>query len=137
MATVDGEQTRPTSVIKKTLNPYWNEQFDLYVSACVCVIMRIPPLTVWSSPCSVRSTKRASSLSRFSIRRNSKRRTRASWVSSMSGSEMSSIYRWVVMVRLLALSPLQNVFFREADIYFLTLRRQKCSQEISRSQTTI
>jgi E3 ubiquitin-protein ligase NEDD4 len=31
VATVNGEQTRTTSVIKKTLNPYWNESFDLYV----------------------------------------------------------------------------------------------------------
>ena len=27
--TVDGEQTNTTSVIKKTLNPYWNESFDM------------------------------------------------------------------------------------------------------------
>jgi E3 ubiquitin-protein ligase NEDD4 len=27
--TVDGEQTHTTSVIKKTLNPYWNENFDV------------------------------------------------------------------------------------------------------------
>lgn len=32
VATVGGEQTHTTSVIKKTLNPYWNEIFDLYVS---------------------------------------------------------------------------------------------------------
>jgi len=30
--TVDGEQTKTTSVIKKTLNPYWNESFDVYVA---------------------------------------------------------------------------------------------------------
>ncbi|KAF2461315.1 hypothetical protein BDY21DRAFT_331779 [Lineolata rhizophorae] len=29
VATIDGEQTRTTSVIKKTLNPYWNESFDM------------------------------------------------------------------------------------------------------------
>jgi E3 ubiquitin-protein ligase NEDD4 len=29
--TVDSEQTRTTSVIKKTLNPYWNENFDVSV----------------------------------------------------------------------------------------------------------
>jgi E3 ubiquitin-protein ligase NEDD4 len=29
--TVDGEQTKTTSVIKRTLNPYWNESFDVYV----------------------------------------------------------------------------------------------------------
>lgn len=27
--TVDAEQTHTTSVIKKTLNPYWNESFDV------------------------------------------------------------------------------------------------------------
>jgi len=31
VATIGGEQTRTTSVIKKTLNPYWNEVFDMYV----------------------------------------------------------------------------------------------------------
>jgi E3 ubiquitin-protein ligase NEDD4 len=29
--TVDSEQTNTTSVIKKTLNPYWNESFDMSV----------------------------------------------------------------------------------------------------------
>ncbi|KAI9811485.1 MAG: hypothetical protein M1827_005468 [Pycnora praestabilis] len=29
VATMDGVQTRTTSVIKKTLNPYWNESFDM------------------------------------------------------------------------------------------------------------
>ncbi|KAG9302523.1 hypothetical protein G9A89_007227 [Geosiphon pyriformis] len=29
VVTVDGEQTQTTSVIKKTLNPYWNESFEL------------------------------------------------------------------------------------------------------------
>ncbi|KAJ5714208.1 uncharacterized protein N7483_011389 [Penicillium malachiteum] len=32
VATVGGEQTHTTSVIKKTLNPYWNEPFDLKVN---------------------------------------------------------------------------------------------------------
>lgn len=31
VATINGEQTKTTSVIKKTLNPYWNESFDLSV----------------------------------------------------------------------------------------------------------
>lgn len=30
VATIGGEQTRTTSVIKKTLNPYWNESFDMF-----------------------------------------------------------------------------------------------------------
>lgn len=29
VVTVDGEQTHTTTVIKKTLNPYWNESFDV------------------------------------------------------------------------------------------------------------
>ncbi|KIX04511.1 E3 ubiquitin-protein ligase RSP5 [Rhinocladiella mackenziei CBS 650.93] len=32
VATISGEQTRTTSVIKKTLNPYWNEAFDMRVT---------------------------------------------------------------------------------------------------------
>ncbi|KAL1923673.1 uncharacterized protein VTP21DRAFT_8653 [Calcarisporiella thermophila] len=32
VVTVDGEQTRTTSAIRKTLNPYWNQSFDLQVS---------------------------------------------------------------------------------------------------------
>ncbi|KAI8983859.1 hypothetical protein BDB01DRAFT_790372 [Pilobolus umbonatus] len=32
IVTVDGEQTHTTTVMKKTLNPYWNESFDLNVT---------------------------------------------------------------------------------------------------------
>ncbi|EXJ58594.1 E3 ubiquitin-protein ligase hulA [Cladophialophora yegresii CBS 114405] len=32
VATISGEQTRTTSVIRKTLNPYWNEAFDMRVT---------------------------------------------------------------------------------------------------------
>ena len=32
IVTVDGEQTHTTSVIKKTLNPYWNDSFDVSVN---------------------------------------------------------------------------------------------------------
>lgn len=28
--TIDGSQTQTTQVIKKTLNPFWNQSFDLY-----------------------------------------------------------------------------------------------------------
>jgi E3 ubiquitin-protein ligase NEDD4 len=28
--TVDGEQTKTTEAIRKTLNPYWNQSFDVY-----------------------------------------------------------------------------------------------------------
>jgi E3 ubiquitin-protein ligase NEDD4 len=42
VATIGGEQTRTTGVIKKTLNPYWNESFDMYVSLYrfVCAYVR-------------------------------------------------------------------------------------------------
>lgn len=43
VATVNGEQTRTTSVIKKTVNPYWDESFDLCVQQllpCECTFDR-------------------------------------------------------------------------------------------------
>ena len=40
MATINGEQTRTTSVIKKTLNPYWNESFDMYVISRERLLLR-------------------------------------------------------------------------------------------------
>ncbi|KAF9036746.1 hypothetical protein BJ165DRAFT_1505667 [Panaeolus papilionaceus] len=39
--TVDGEQTNTTSVIKKTLNPYWNENFDMTVKDSSVVAVQI------------------------------------------------------------------------------------------------
>lgn len=39
VATVDGEQTKTTSVIKRTLNPYWNESFDLYENPLLIAAM--------------------------------------------------------------------------------------------------
>ncbi|KAK6535166.1 hypothetical protein TWF694_001639 [Orbilia ellipsospora] len=39
--TVDGEQTHTTTVIKKTLNPYWNESFDVNVTDSSIVAVQI------------------------------------------------------------------------------------------------
>ena len=39
--TVDGEQTHTTSVIKKTLNPYWNDSFDITVTDSSVVAVQI------------------------------------------------------------------------------------------------
>lgn len=39
--TVDAEQTHTTSVIKKTLNPYWNESFDINVKESSVVAVQI------------------------------------------------------------------------------------------------
>ncbi|KAK6339056.1 hypothetical protein TWF696_009849 [Orbilia brochopaga] len=39
--TVDGEQTHTTTVIKKTLNPYWNESFDVNVNEGSIVAVQI------------------------------------------------------------------------------------------------
>lgn len=41
VVTVDGEQTHTTSVIKKTLNPYWNENFDITVKDSSVVAVQI------------------------------------------------------------------------------------------------
>jgi Ca2+-dependent lipid-binding protein len=41
VATLNGEQTNTTSVIKRTLNPYWNETFEMCVP-------RLPlPVGLW------------------------------------------------------------------------------------------
>ena len=37
--TVDAEQTHTTSVIKKTLNPYWNENFDVCVAIALSTLL--------------------------------------------------------------------------------------------------
>ncbi|WFD28892.1 HECT-type E3 ubiquitin transferase [Malassezia nana] len=41
IVTVDGEQTHTTSVIKKTLNPYWNDSFDVTVNDASVVAVQI------------------------------------------------------------------------------------------------
>ena len=45
--TADGEQTRSTSVIKKTLNPYWNEAFILRVSNDSIITIQIFDQKKW------------------------------------------------------------------------------------------
>ena len=81
VATINGEQTRTTSVIKKTLNPYWNESFDMYAALGLGLArLRIMTLTHDTG----KSTKRAFWRFRSLTRRSSRRRTRASWASSMS-----------------------------------------------------
>ncbi|TPX44170.1 hypothetical protein SeLEV6574_g04666 [Synchytrium endobioticum] len=41
VVTVDGEQTHTTTVIKKSLNPYWNESFDIEVGANSVITVQI------------------------------------------------------------------------------------------------
>ncbi|RKO86384.1 hypothetical protein BDK51DRAFT_30676 [Blyttiomyces helicus] len=41
VVTVDAEQTHTTSVIKRTLNPYWNESFDITVSNTSVIAVQI------------------------------------------------------------------------------------------------
>ncbi|KAI8342036.1 E3 ubiquitin-protein ligase RSP5 [Chlamydoabsidia padenii] len=41
VVTVDGEQTHTTTVMKKTLNPYWNESFDLQVSNTSVIAVQV------------------------------------------------------------------------------------------------
>src|SRR5271170_4876028 len=78
--TVDGEQTKTTSVIKKTLNPYWNESFDVY---------RL--LSSSSTDMQVWSRNPVLLLYRYSINESSRRRTRDFLASSMFGLAKFSI----------------------------------------------
>lgn len=41
IVTVDGEQTNTTSVIKKTLNPYWNDSFDVTVTDSSVIAVQV------------------------------------------------------------------------------------------------
>ncbi|BFZ57415.1 hypothetical protein PYCC9005_004467 [Savitreella phatthalungensis] len=41
VVTVDGEQTHTTSVIKKTVNPYWNESFEINVKESSIIAVQI------------------------------------------------------------------------------------------------
>ncbi|KAI9511320.1 HECT-domain-containing protein [Russula earlei] len=41
VVTVDSEQTNTTSVIRRTLNPYWNEQFDVTVKDSSVIAVQI------------------------------------------------------------------------------------------------
>ncbi|GAN03456.1 ubiquitin-protein ligase [Mucor ambiguus] len=41
VVTVDGEQTHTTTVMKKTLNPYWNESFDLQVNSSSVIAVQV------------------------------------------------------------------------------------------------
>ncbi|CAG8459561.1 16376_t:CDS:10 [Acaulospora morrowiae] len=41
VVTVDGEQTHTTSVIKRSLNPYWNESFDILVTGQSVIAVQI------------------------------------------------------------------------------------------------
>ena len=42
VATINGDQTQTTQASKRSLNPYWNEQFDLYV---------VDPRLTYLQPC--------------------------------------------------------------------------------------
>ncbi|RUP50997.1 hypothetical protein BC936DRAFT_136672 [Jimgerdemannia flammicorona] len=41
VVTVDGEQTHTTTVMKKTLNPYWNESFDMQVTNLSVIAVQV------------------------------------------------------------------------------------------------
>ncbi|KAI8808254.1 hypothetical protein BJ742DRAFT_285897 [Cladochytrium replicatum] len=47
VVTVDGEQTHTTSVIKRTLNPYWNESFEISVTNNSVVAVQIFDQKKW------------------------------------------------------------------------------------------
>jgi hypothetical protein len=91
--TVDAEQTHTTSVIKKTLNPYWNESFDMFVP----VHFFVGFFANWRI--SARLKIRPSSRCRSLISVNSRDGTKDFWVSLTFMSMMFSIWGLVVMVR--------------------------------------
>ncbi|TPX54318.1 hypothetical protein PhCBS80983_g05973 [Powellomyces hirtus] len=47
VVTVDGEQTHTTSPVKRTLNPYWNESFDISVTNSSTVAVQIFDQRKW------------------------------------------------------------------------------------------
>ena len=74
VATIGGEQTRTTGVIKKTLNPYWNESFDMYVASYPHMPTCRKMLMVTTGERRMRVYWRFRSLTR----RSSRKRTKAS-----------------------------------------------------------
>ncbi|KAJ3198198.1 hypothetical protein HDU82_001259, partial [Entophlyctis luteolus] len=46
--TVNGEQTRTTQVAKRTLNPYWNESFDLTLTNAAIVTIQVFDQKLWT-----------------------------------------------------------------------------------------
>ena len=69
VATINGEQTKTTAVSKRTLNPYWNEPFDLYAT------FPSHGIDDHANTCSpVELMKIVSSQYRYSTRRSSRRR---------------------------------------------------------------
>jgi hypothetical protein len=74
VATINGEQTKTTTVSKRTLNPYWNESFDLYENSQLfdSLLHNYLPSDI-AGP-----TKTASWQSKSLTRKSSRRRIRAS-----------------------------------------------------------
>ncbi|KAJ3406591.1 hypothetical protein HDU80_010889 [Chytriomyces hyalinus] len=48
VVTVNGEQTKTTQVVKKTLNPYWNESFDLTLTNASTITIQIFDQKQWT-----------------------------------------------------------------------------------------
>ena len=86
VATIGGEQTQTTSVIKKTLNPYWNESFDMYGAVTLGKVS-------CANKYSGERQKKVYWLFRSSTRKSLKRRIKGFWVSSMCELEQSWIWR--------------------------------------------
>ena len=94
VATIGGEQTRTTGVIKKTLNPYWNESFDMYVLRRTDTLLHGMTLTNLAGARPTRVYSQFKSLTR----RSSRKRTRASLEWSTCASAACLIWTLVEMV---------------------------------------
>ena len=47
--TIDGEQTKTTSIAKRTLNPYWNQDFDFRVQATSVLTVQVFDQSKWKN----------------------------------------------------------------------------------------
>lgn len=95
--TVDAEQTHTTSVIKKTLNPYWNESFDMCVMGAGSLELHLSH--IFSHLISAAPSKiPLLSLSRYLTSANSRDAIRVFLELLMSESATFSISIWVGMV---------------------------------------
>jgi hypothetical protein len=121
VATIGGEQTRTTGVIKKTLNPYWNESFDMYVSlycfVCAYRKMLINPTGA--------QRMRAYWQFRSLTRRSSRKRTRAS--SESSTCALAACLTWT-LAEMVSFSTV----LRSSQVLTYI---QRCSLETSESRT--
>ena len=119
VATIGGEQTRTTGVIKKTLNPYWNESFDMYVPLLSSIYYCRRTLT---SSTGARPT-RVFSQFRSLTRRSSRKRIKASSEWSTCASAAYLIWTLAEMVCITAISTCRRMLIQRTEMLTRDLRK--------------